>query len=226
MLTLTKNPIKLSAETPGSGNRTRLPKRAPSSTSCFGRRLLSTFGILAACMLLSGCMSTKKDPNAEAEAYLAFLKARPGADLNGPDEKAAIDRVKTYLSNLRDPKTLESTAQVYSEDAFFNDTIKTEIGARKIEEYFKATAENTDAIEVEIQDVARSNNDYYLRWVMDVKFKKFDRGKTFRSIGMTHIRFGPDGKVILHQDYWDSASGLFERIPILGSGIRWIKAMF
>jgi hypothetical protein len=49
-------------------------------------------------------------------------------------------------------------------------------------------------------------------------------GETVQSIGMSHIRFNSAGQVVLHQDYWDSGSNLFEHIPVVGWLIRRIKA--
>lgn len=40
---------------------------------------------------------------------------------------------------------------------------------------------------------------------------------------MTHLRFDGEGRVAYHQDYWDSGANLFEKIPVLGSGIRAVK---
>jgi hypothetical protein len=54
-------------------------------------------------------------------------------------------------------------------------------------------------------------------------FKRFRKGEVHSSIGMTHLRFDRDGRVIYHQDYWDSGSALFEKIPVLGGGIRAVK---
>lgn len=45
-----------------------------------------------------------------------------------------------------------------------------------------------------------------------------------RSVGMSHIRFDADGKVILHQDFWDSTGGLFEHVPGLGWMLRSVKS--
>ncbi len=170
-------------------------------------------------------MTNQKNPNAEVQAYLDFLKERPGANLQGPSEREALARLKDYLSNLNKEHIRENTTSTYSADAYLNDTLKTEIGAAAIEKYFLGTAENADEIRVEIQDVVRSGNDYYLRWVMDVKFKKFHRGKSFRTVGMTHARFNDQGLVILHQDYWDSTTGFFQHVPVLGAGIRYIKSL-
>jgi hypothetical protein len=182
--------------------------------------------LLMACALLTACMTRPKDHNAEVEAYLAFLKARPGANLQGETEKRAISRLQAYLSNLTEENIRKNTSSTYAKDAYLNDTLKTEIGAAEIEKYFLGTAANADEIRVEFEDVARSGNDYYLRWIMDVKFKKFHRGKTFRTVGITHARFNEEGLVILHQDYWDSTSGFFEHVPVLGAGIRYIKSLF
>ncbi|GAB4167152.1 MAG: nuclear transport factor 2 family protein [Terrimicrobiaceae bacterium] len=170
-------------------------------------------------------MTTKSQLDPVNE-YLKVLQDRPGADLRGAKEQEALQRATNFLANLREAPIRENTSRVYDQHAFFNDTIKTERGAAAIERYLIETAKNTDDIRVEILDTARSGNDYYLRWVMDVKFKKFHRGKEFRTIGMTHLRFSEEGKVILHQDYWDSARGIFEQVPVLGAGIRYIRSMF
>jgi len=169
-------------------------------------------------------MSANSQPGPVAE-YEAALRARPGAVLKGAAERDALDRVRNYLSNLMDPASRARTAEVYAKDAFFNDTLKTKVGAEAICKYFDATASNAEAVRVEFHDAARSGADYYLRWTMEIEFKKFHRGRAFRSIGITHLRFDQDGRVILHQDYWDAASGFFEQVPVLGSSIRWIKSM-
>ena len=173
--------------------------------------------------VLSGCATRPQRPDPIAD-YLTFLRENPGADLHGADEKAAIQRFQNFLSRFTEEKLLTDTRQVYAPQAFFNDTLKTVRGSAAIEKYFLETLKNTDEITVDFADVARSGNDYYFRWVMDVRFKKFHRGKIARTIGVTHVRFNRAGQVILHQDYWDSTQGLFEYVPVIGDAIRFIKA--
>ncbi len=184
-------------------------------------RIFSSVAILLGAF--SGC-ATRSDREDPVREYLVFLRENPGADLRGPKEKAAIAAFKNYLSTFTKESVLRDTQRVYAPDAWFNDTLKTVRGSPAIEEYFLGSVANTDEIKVAFTDVARSGNDYYFRWVMDVKFKKFQRGKTIRTIGMTHVRFNRDGQVMLHQDYWDSAQGLFEYVPVIGDGIRFIKS--
>jgi hypothetical protein len=41
---------------------------------------------------------------------------------------------------------------------------------------------------------------------------------------MSHLRFNNEGKIILHQDYWDSMQGFYQHIPIIGGVLQWIKS--
>lgn len=187
--------------------------------------------LLLACVFLSlgavgitGCMSPAK--NSAVSDYTSFLEQHPGANLTGEREQQAIESIQNYLANLNPENITANTGKVYAPHAFFNDTLKTERGSNEIRDYFLATSKNVDEIRVYFQDTARSGNDYYLRWIMDVKFKKIQPGKVSRTIGMTHIRFNEQGQVILHQDYWDSATGFYQHIPVLGTGIRTIRSLF
>ena len=41
--------------------------------------------------------------------------------------------------------------------------------------------------------------------------------------GATHLHFAADGRVKVHRDYWDAAEELYEKIPLLGGLMRWLK---
>jgi hypothetical protein len=41
---------------------------------------------------------------------------------------------------------------------------------------------------------------------------------------MTMLRFDGEGRVVLHQDFWDPAAGFYEHLPVLGGVLRWIKS--
>ncbi len=143
----------------------------------------------------------------------------PGSD----EELQAIDRFKRLLSDFKAPDFRSRVREVYARDVFFNDTLKTVRGAEAVEEYLTDSAEAIDQGTVEFLDLVAEDGNYYFRWTMAIRFKRFARGEEKRSIGMTHVRFDPEGKVVLHQDFWDSAAGLFEHVPALGWMLRRIK---
>jgi hypothetical protein len=59
---------------------------------------------------------------------------------------------------------------------------------------------------------------------MSVKLKRDGKNQPpSATTGISHVRFSSDGKVIFHQDYFDAAAFLYEKIPVLGGEIRFIK---
>ncbi|MFP4203028.1 MAG: hypothetical protein ACLFS4_01695 [Opitutales bacterium] len=67
------------------------------------------------------------------------------------------------------------------------------------------------------------DGDYYLSWTMRIDFKKTPPGTWEESIGMTHLRFNSEGRVIFHQDYWDPTDIVYRRIPIAKQLIAYVK---
>ena len=43
------------------------------------------------------------------------------------------------------------------------------------------------------------------------------------TIGITHARFNAAGKVVLHQDFWDTGLGFYQHLPALGNIIKSIN---
>jgi hypothetical protein len=43
-------------------------------------------------------------------------------------------------------------------------------------------------------------------------------------LGASHLTVNSDGKISLHRDYWDAAEELYEKLPVLGGLMRWLKA--
>jgi hypothetical protein len=138
-------------------------------------------------------------------------------------ESRAIARFQELLADFKAPGLAERAREVYAAGAWFNDTLKTVRGGEAIGRYLAKTAAALESGTVEFLDVAGSDGDYYLRWQMSLRFTRLDPGKTHRSVGMTHLRFDGEGRVLLHQDFWDSTSGLFEHLPGLGWLLRQAK---
>jgi len=186
--------------------------------------LLALFG----CSLLIGCSQTDKSTMNPMTAYQTVLETTTGHRFSpgSPEEEAAISKFSNFFANLNEESVEELTRQTYADPIFFYDTLKTITSLPELEEYFLETARNTESVQARVVDYASSNGDYYLRWEMDIRLKKFRRGETLRSVGMTHLRFNSEGKIILHHDYWDSTEGFFQHVPVLGGIIRYIKTLF
>jgi hypothetical protein len=139
-------------------------------------------------------------------------------------ERDALGRFERLLSNFKAHDFRPRIPEVYAESVFFNDTLKTVRTASELQQYFGEAADALEVGTVDFLDVVAAEGNYYFRWRMNLEFKSFAKGEPKTSVGMSHIRFGQDGKVLLHQDFWDSSGGLFEHVPALGWIIRRAKA--
>ena len=163
-------------------------------------------------------------------AVSAFQQAMAStASVQGPPrgstaEQSAISRFENFLAHLDEKTAREETEKVYATDAFLNDTLKTLHGSAAIRDYFIKTAQGLDSMSVVFDDIATSGHNYYFRWTMETQMKHLAKGKTIRTIGVTLIRFDPRGRVILHQDFWDSAQGVWDYVPLIGPSIKWIQS--
>jgi steroid delta-isomerase len=178
---------------------------------------------LALIVGLAGCTGGKpvasenyyKELAATDPAKMAHV--RPGS----AEEKTGIENFKAYYTRFAEDVIRRDTKKLYAKEAFFKDSYKEVKGVDAIEKYFIATTKATVSCTFDITDVSVHNGNYYFRWVMKLTLKR-DKDDPIVQIGMSHVRFGPDGKIVFHTDYWDT-SVVFERVPILGSIIRWAR---
>ncbi|OQA25366.1 MAG: SnoaL-like domain protein [Verrucomicrobia bacterium ADurb.Bin345] len=179
--------------------------------------------------VLAGCATrdpTILKPADEVTAYNAALEALDAAPAEtvkpgSPEEAAALARVKAFFGDLSESNVRENVRKVYAENVFFNDTVKTLNGLDAVERYLLHTAQGVAECKVEFTDIARSGANFYLRWGMTVRLD--EKRAPWVSIGMTHMRFDREGRIALHQDYWDSAAGIYEHLPAVGGLIRYVQ---
>ena len=62
-----------------------------------------------------------------------------------------------------------------------------------------------------------------LIWDFDFRVKALKPSLARRIHGSSRIRFGADGRVSYHRDYWDVAGELYEQLPVVGALMRWLK---
>ncbi len=182
--------------------------------------------LVASVLALGACASKPVvDPMTwHAESLKATEAAVIGSPAPGsPEQKAAVEKFRGFFGDLKEDAIKANIRSVYAPDVRFNDTLKSIRGVDGLEKYLVATARNVESCKVEIDEIVPTPSGVYVRWRMGILFKKFHKGETQWSIGVTHLRFDKEGRVAYHQDYWDSGSNLFEKVPVLGAGIRAVK---
>lgn len=154
-------------------------------------------------------------------------QARTEADgrsaMSGPPEtiERSLARFRELFADFRPEAARSNAANLYSEDAYFNDGFVELTGSAAIADYFGRSAEATEAIEVEIEQITRTEDGVYLRWIMTYTIHY--RSMTIVAPGISHLRFTPEGRISYHRDYWDGSGALMEVVPLGGATLRAIK---
>jgi hypothetical protein len=171
-------------------------------------------------VLLCGCAGpavyNHAGPVVEAES------SKLGVILDAEAEREAIGRFDAFFGDVTVESIRSQIDGFYAPDVYFNDTLKTLRGRQAVEAYFLRMPEHTDFVRGKTLDHSRSGANYYVRWILDVRYK--GAKETVSTMGMTLLRFDKQGRVVLHQDFWDSSAGFYEHLPVLGGVIRWIKS--
>ncbi len=181
--------------------------------------------LAAVFLLLNSCAY----PNRSAEDVAAYRSrmekvAASGLEADSPGEKAALERFKSFLQGIGDVRYVrENTLKVYAADAYLDDTLVLHHGAAEIEAYFVKTSETMTSYQVTIDDVARSGNDYYVRWTMVFAAPALSDGQPVHSVGVSQIRFNREGKVAFHQDFWDSGKNFYAHLPVVGGAVGFVR---
>lgn len=163
-------------------------------------------------LITTGCTGVKLHKD-YTDDYLKALVEIPGETAR---DRAAIANFILAMSDLKHPDARIRLENAYAETLYFNDTVHTFRTRDDVIAYMLKTADGVESIIVDIDDVAVKDNDYYLRWVMTMRFTVSGKTVDSKSIGMTHVRTDESGRVVIHQDYWDGVEGLYQHIPIVG----------
>ena len=107
----------------------------------------------------------------------------------------------------------------YHEDACFKDPFNEVVGLAAIQRIFAHMFERLEAPRFVIRDTLVQGDACFLSW--DFSFGSGPRRITVR--GASHLVFGADGRVARHRDYWDAAEELYEKLPLLGALMRWLR---
>ena len=139
-------------------------------------------------------------------------------------EPAHLQPFTAFITRLGSPEWERHFEGVYAERVHFSDTLAYINDRATLRDYFADLADNGATVDVNILSTQRNGADAYLIWEMTTSFTPIVRTKQSHTIGMTHLRFNAAGEVILHQDFWDAATGFYQHVPVLGSALRGVRA--
>jgi nuclear transport factor 2 (NTF2) superfamily protein len=120
------------------------------------------------------------------------------------------------------PHNIRRVGEFYAPDATFRDPFNVVQGIKHIEAIFYHMFDNTVNPRFVIDQRVVQQEQAFVTWTFQFSL----RGKPYEIVGGTHFVFNSDGLVVQHRDYWDAAEELFQKLPVVGGPIRWLRQRF
>ena len=136
--------------------------------------------------------------------------------------KDAVARIEVFFSTLG-PSDLTRLEDFYTPDAYFKDPFNEVRGVAAIRGIFQHMFEALHAPRFVITSRVVEGEQCFLVWEFRFGFRNFHKGVEQVVHGGSHLILATDGRIQSHRDYWDAAEELYEKLPLVGGLMRWLK---
>jgi ketosteroid isomerase-like protein len=133
-----------------------------------------------------------------------------------------VDRLVETFENLT-PQGVEALDAIYAPDARFIDPFNDVCGLADIQHIFRHMYQTLENPRFIITERIAQGQQCFLTWEFRFCFTGFKKGQEQCILGGTHLVLNSSGHITLHRDYWDAAGELYEKLPVVGSLMRWLK---
>lgn len=133
-----------------------------------------------------------------------------------------VDELVTYFETLT-PESLARMNAFYTEDAYFRDPFNEVTGLANIRPIFDHMFEAMHEPRFVILERVIQGDSVVLTWDFTFRIKSYKPDVKQSIHGLSLLKLAPDGRVRWHRDYWDAAGELYEKLPLVGALMRWLK---
>jgi hypothetical protein len=133
-----------------------------------------------------------------------------------------LSRLATYFENLS-PASVSELSRYYAAQARFKDPFNDVTGIPDMTRIFEHMFVALIAPRFVVTTQIGQGDQCFLTWEFRFQFRNYRVGTEQVILGASHLVFDTHGMVVLHRDYWDAAEELYEKLPLVGSLMRWLK---
>ncbi len=134
----------------------------------------------------------------------------------------AVTRVVAFFETLA-PADVAALDRLYAADARFKDPFNEVRGLPAIRHIFEHMFVALEHPRFVVTGRVVQGQQCFLTWEFLFAFRNFHKGVTQTVRGASHLVLDGQGLVALHRDYWDAAEELYEKLPVVGGLMRWLK---
>ncbi len=134
----------------------------------------------------------------------------------------SVNDIVTFFETIT-PQSIARVAVLYAPDATFKDPFNDVRGLPAIERIYSHMFEALNAPRFIVTSQLVDGPACFLIWEFKFYFKNFDKTTEQTVRGGTHLLLDAQGKITTHRDYWDPAEEVYEKLPVVGGVMRWLK---
>lgn len=142
--------------------------------------------------------------------------------MNTLDIHAATARARAFYENLT-PGDVQRLSDIYAPNAYFRDPFNEVRGVAAIGRIFSRMFEQLENCRFAILETIVDANGTLLTWDMTFRMRRYRPDRVHHIHGATHLKFDTAGRIAYHRDYWDVAEELYEKLPVIGALMRWLR---
>lgn len=146
----------------------------------------------------------------------------PNSSEPSDDDRAAVERIVQMFETLS-PASVARLDAIYAPQAHFKDPFNDVRGLPAIQRIFSHMFVALDAPHFVVTRRIQDGSHCFLAWEFRFRFRRFDTHAEQCILGGSHLQLATDGRIVDHRDYWDAAEELYEKLPLLGGLMRWLK---
>ena len=134
----------------------------------------------------------------------------------------AVDRIVEVFESLT-PASVAQLGVIYTEHAHFKDPFNDIRGLAAIQGVFHHMFEALVAPRFVVTRRVVDGAHCFLVWEFHFRFRRFRSDVDQCIHGTSHLQLAGDGRILDHRDYWDAAEELYEKLPLIGPLMRWLR---
>jgi hypothetical protein len=143
--------------------------------------------------------------------------------LPAPVHSQHVAGIVAFFETLS-PESLVRLAEFYAAQARFTDPFNDVVGVVAIEKIFAHMFVTLKQPRFVVTQQVCQGHQCFLTWEFRFYFRNYKVAREQVILGASHLVLNGSGLITVHRDYWDAAQELYEKLPVVGGLMRWLRA--
>lgn len=131
------------------------------------------------------------------------------------------EKLTHFFETMNAQTSIEHFREIYDDTVQFKDPFNVVEGILPVYEIFTHMYQNLDNPRFVVNEYVNKKHIAYVKWEFIFAFKGVKKENSFE--GVSRLQMNNEGKVVSHVDFWDAAEHMYEKMPLIGMFLRFIK---